>query len=724
MTTKQKRRAPRLLPTVLLRVLPVAALVLIANWYVTGRSVYSTVQSTLIESLDREAEFGAATIASRLDTLLSAMRAVAGNDLIVNSLIDTASRETSIPTFMQSLRLPVSGGAKITLTDYRGRLIASNTNDIKMSDYFVPKSSFDGTYMRLDRSGATFAVPILYSGRAEGAIVVRCNQFHFQELLALNLPTTVTAILSNGSALYSSNWEVPLEDVLSTDTESSEWITRKINVPGYDTLQIVVAESASKAFAPVADIKNQMLLGVAVALLVFTFCVWFTAYLTTRPLRSFGDEIKTIGDAQDLSRRAKLPGVAEFDRLTETFNAMLERMQAVLVSHEQLDRENKIRERVEKALRKSERQYRDMIDGSGRGIYIYDGGRLLFANQAFADMLDYETPQDALDKCDLEDLFDAEIFTDLNSQIVNCDEVGAMVKRHEICLRPGQANEIWFENVSRAVHWEGRIAVEGSLIDITERKAVEKLKNEFVSIVSHELRTPLTSVTGSLSLIQSGALGALPEKVAPLIKIAQANSERLVSLVNDILDVEKIESGHMEFHLEPTNAVELATRALTENAFYGAKFGVEFELKADCAEAYVSADADRLQQVLANLLSNAAKFSPKGGRVVLKLSAVGNSIRFSVIDRGAGIPASEHENIFEKFRQADSSDTRAKAGTGLGLSICRSMVENHGGRLQVKSEVGSGSIFYFDLARVSAPAQLPSTAASADSSHDAALSTG
>ena len=265
-------------------------------------------------------------------------------------------------------------------------------------------------------------------------------------------------------------------------------------------------------------------------------------------------------------------------------------------------------------------------------------------------------------------------------------------------------SDTWYEITSRTITWQGREAVQCSLTDISARKEVEQLKSEFVSIVSHELRTPLTSVTGSLGLIQSGALGALPDKVEPLIKIAHSNTQRLVSLVNDILDVEKIEAGHMDFHMAPVDATELCAQALAENVFYGAKFGVTFELQPEVSEAYVSADADRLLQLLANLLSNAAKFSPEGGRVVLKLSDHDDAIRFSIIDEGAGIPAAKLDTIFEKFKQADSSDSRAKAGTGLGLAICQSIAEHHGSRIAVSSVQGEGSTFYFDLKRTAAPA--------------------
>ncbi len=158
----------------------------------------------------------------------------------------------------------------------------------------------------------------------------------------------------------------------------------------------------------------------------------------------------------------------------------------------------------------------------------------------------------------------------------------------------------------------------------------------------------------------------------------------------------------MEFHLDPVDATELCAQALAENVFYGAKFGVTFEFQPEIAEAQVSADKDRLLQLLANLLSNAAKFSPEGGRVVLKLTDHEGAVRFSVIDEGAGIPASKLDTIFEKFKQADSSDSRAKAGTGLGLAICQSIAENHGSKIHVSSQEGKGSIFYFDLEQVAA----------------------
>ena len=686
-------QAPRLLPQVLLRVLPVAVLVLSVAWYATNSLVYSSVHSELIEKLEREAEFGAETVAARLDTLFSSMRAVAGNDLVINSLVDKVSREAYIPTFMQSLRLPGPEGAKIAFTDYRGRLIASNSDSISHSDYFVTGYALDGFYMGLDDTGATFAVPVLYGGRQEGAIVVRYNKLHFQNLLAVTAGTEVSSVLHGDRVLQSSDWAIALPTRPSDGSAEEDFVVHTVDVPGYAELRFVVAEPVETAFATVNKIAKLMLIAIVVALVALVLGIIFTA----RPLFAFAQEIKAIGNAEDLERRVGSVGIAEFDRLATSFNAMLERMQRVLVSHDRLDQENQARKRAERALRRSERRYRDVIEGSTRGIFICSGDAILFANQMLAAVFGYNDPEELIANAKVSDLFAEDICEWLQAQAGAEPDATAI---RELKTVAADGTVTWYENVARTVVWQGHEAVQCSVTDISERKEVEQLKNEFVSIVSHELRTPLTSVTGSLDLIQSGALGELPKKVEPLIKIAHSNSQRLVALVNDILDVEKIEAGHMEFHMEPVEVIELGAQALAENAFYGAEFGVSFELQPEMDRAYISADKDRLRQVLANLLSNAAKFSPTGERVVLKLSEHGQVIRFSVIDRGPGIPEAKLETIFEKFKQADSSDSRAKAGTGLGLAICQSIAEHHGSRIEVSSREGEGSTFHFDIERI------------------------
>jgi PAS domain S-box-containing protein len=233
--------------------------------------------------------------------------------------------------------------------------------------------------------------------------------------------------------------------------------------------------------------------------------------------------------------------------------------------------------------------------------------------------------------------------------------------------------------------------------DITERKQIEQMKSEFVSTVSHELRTPLTSIAGSLGLLAGGAAGPLPERADRLIRIAHGNSERLVRLINDILDIEKIESGRMTFDVRPLPVRPLLDQAIQANRAFAEGFGVDLTLTAGGEGLVVLADQDRLMQVVTNLLSNAAKFSPKGGVVEVGAGLRGRSVRISVADRGAGIPEEFKPRIFGKFAQADSSDTRQKGGTGLGLSIVKEIVVRLGGTVGFESAPGQGTIFHVDL---------------------------
>ena len=216
-------------------------------------------------------------------------------------------------------------------------------------------------------------------------------------------------------------------------------------------------------------------------------------------------------------------------------------------------------------------------------------------------------------------------------------------------------------------------------------------------MVSHELRTPLTSIKGALSLIKTGAIGDIPDKLKRMLDIAYNNSDRLIRLINDILDIEKIESGKMDFQIAPINLVALLEQAIEANKEYGANRGVSFALVTEVHRAMIDGDHDRLMQVLANLMSNAVKFSPEGGIVGITLSRHESGYRIEVADTGPGIPLEFRDKIFEKFSQADSTNSRQKGGTGLGLNISKAIVETLGGRIGFESEVGKGATFYFDL---------------------------
>ena len=240
--------------------------------------------------------------------------------------------------------------------------------------------------------------------------------------------------------------------------------------------------------------------------------------------------------------------------------------------------------------------------------------------------------------------------------------------------------------------------------DLSDRKRVEHMKNEFVSTVSHELRTPLTSIRGSLGLLAGGAAGEIPPAGKALLDIANKNCERLVRLINDILDVEKIESGNMRFEPEVQPLLPLAEQAVAATNAFASQFQVSFDLRSDSGDLMVLVDTDRLTQVIVNLLSNASKFAPPGDIVEVRLLRKARVARLSVIDHGVGIPPEFRERIFQKFAQADSSDIRQKGGTGLGLNISKAIIERHHGVMDFISEPGVRTEFYFELPLAPVPA--------------------
>ncbi len=239
--------------------------------------------------------------------------------------------------------------------------------------------------------------------------------------------------------------------------------------------------------------------------------------------------------------------------------------------------------------------------------------------------------------------------------------------------------------------------VVGIATDITERARIERLKNEFVSIVSHELRTPLTSIRGSLGLLDGGVAGQLPGRAHDLVKIALTNTERLIRLVNDILDLDKIETGRLDLRSDSLDPVELADHAIAELAAYAEASGVAL-IREFSPTSEVRGDRDRLLQVLINLLSNAIKFSKPGDSIRLEIDlARPGAVRFAVCDEGPGIAEDQMPKLFRKFSQLDESDTRATGGSGLGLAISKAIVDAHGGTIGVTSKPGMGARFHFEI---------------------------
>jgi len=247
-------------------------------------------------------------------------------------------------------------------------------------------------------------------------------------------------------------------------------------------------------------------------------------------------------------------------------------------------------------------------------------------------------------------------------------------------------------------YWQA-LAARAELVHAKEAaEAANLAKGQFIANVSHELRTPLTAIVGALSLVESGAPENIPPQTMKLIEMAYQNGKQLSTLINDILDFEKLNAGGMTFHCRPMALMASIRNALELNQSYAERYHVAFVLENTLPEeTRVFADGQRLLQVMANLLSNASKHSPAGENVMISLRRMDSRLRVAIRDRGPGIPEAFREHIFEKFAQADDSSTNKDSGTGLGLAISKAIIEGMGGTIGFDSRAGQGATFYFDL---------------------------
>ncbi len=356
---------------------------------------------------------------------------------------------------------------------------------------------------------------------------------------------------------------------------------------------------------------------------------------------------------------------------------------------------------AEEALHLATRQRELILESVGDGIFGIDlEGRLTFINQAAARALGY-TPEQLTGR-DVHDVIhhshaDGTPYSKATSPILQ-----AMRRRETIRMRDEvfwrqDGSSVPVEYSASPLVQDGQIS--GMVVafqDVSERRRLEKMKDEFISTVSHELRTPLTSLRASLGLISSGSLDKRPEKQRQMVEMAIGNCDRLIRLVNDILDFDSVERGRLPLNRQPVEAVDLLRRAA--DVAHNSASQVHISFRIDAAPGPVLADQERILQVLNELVSNAIKFSPPETVIRLAAQPAGpGETCFIVEDQGRGISAEKLERIFERFQQGDASDSRALGGTGLGLALCRSIVEQHQGRIWAESEPGKGSRFLFTL---------------------------
>lgn len=374
--------------------------------------------------------------------------------------------------------------------------------------------------------------------------------------------------------------------------------------------------------------------------------------------------------------------------------------------------------RAEEQLRALIRQSNSVLESIGDGIYGIDlDGRVTVVNPAAAQMLGYR-PEELLGK-NMHELVHYKKPDGTPYPEGECPIRGSVHDLNSVRV----ANEVFWrkDGTSFPVEYVARPQIEAesadlrsgtrgergravgvvvAFADISERYALDRMKDEFISTVSHELRTPLTSLRGALELITGGALQQRPEKAERMMEIAVDSTDRLVRLVNDILDLERIKSGRSQLHLCSCSMEELFRRATTNLRGAATQANIRFSIEPN--DVVVWCDPDRILQMLTNLISNAIKFSPPPSTVASEIMLTATTVMpdealVAVQDHGRGIPADQLQTIFDRFKQVDASDSRTIGGTGLGLAICRSIVTQHRGHIWATSKLGEGSTFHFTL---------------------------
>ncbi|HEX2526665.1 MAG TPA: ATP-binding protein [Geminicoccus sp.] len=471
-----------------------------------------------------------------------------------------------------------------------------------------------------------------------------------------------------------------------------------------DTLNAIQTVSAQETYERVAELlaraKRNLFIWALIGLLgalAVVFCLFALEKRVLRPLR----ELTTaIGRLSERDTAISVPKPVRGDELGAMAKALRSSRANMLWTQRLRAARDRLERQTTQAIRDREIRLQAMFDSVSDGIMTlhHSTGVIESMNMAASRIfaLDPETTKGRQVTTILPDL-------DVRNCVAKAkqDSEGDRLLGvpHEIVGLRSDGSVIPIEATLVETPLASGSVFTVSLRDITERKKVDRMKSEFISTVSHELRTPLTSIRGSLDLLLNTRAGDLSQQARYLVDMARRNAERLLLLVNDILDVERIESGQLSFSFQTFDLVPLIRSAIETNQNFAISQGVKLSLVQAPESSYVSGDPDRLMQVMANLLSNAAKFSGQNANVTVEVIEEGDFVRTVIHDTGPGIPPDFHSRIFQKFAQADSSDNRKQSGTGLGLSISKAIVERHGGRIGFASRPGSTQ-FFFRLPRV------------------------
>ncbi|MDH3660142.1 MAG: ATP-binding protein [Alphaproteobacteria bacterium] len=698
------------------RVLPVVVLVLlILDWFAwTG--MRHEVSSELQSRLHRQAEQYAQLIALKLETVIGTATSVAKNDLIVNAIMDVEGRDSYIPVFFETAQVPGLAGAEITLTDYKGRSIASNREDVDYSGASWLTRVLNGeVWHNVSNSAFIVAAPVMLADRGEGMIVIRYGSEQLARLLTVPARVdAVTVLADTADPVYSSNPEFSAVALVDDDS-MSEWVMKSATIPGFDELELWAADRQAKAVGRVKRLEYYLGANMLTSIAAVVVAIVATAMIGTRPILGFIGDVEQITQTGDLSQTIKTKGTSEFHRLASAFNRMLESLQSTAASRDALQKLNAGLEEANRALDQAKDRFQLALRSTSAGVWERDlaTGELYWSDQ-LKEMLGIVDP----DFAPTYNAFLARLHPDDRDELEEeCEQRFEQKQPFDLeCrMRHEDGSYIWMRHTGQA-EWDedgNLVRMAGSFQDITSRKTAEferdghaaelersnRELDDFAHIASHDLKEPLRAISNHARFLLEDYEEKLDEdgvrRLNRLIKL----SHRMEKLITDLLFYSRIRKAEVESEPVDLNAiiadidVSLADMMRQRNA----------RLVLSEPLPKVVAARPHMRTVFQNLITNAIKYNDSEEKIIEigfddgsdRADGVSGSV-FHVRDNGIGIDDAHKDDVFRIFKRLNTDKTYGE-GTGAGLTFVKKIIENHGGEIWLESEPGKGTTFFFTL---------------------------
>lgn len=703
----------RLLPSGLLtravvRVLPLTILVMLAIGMATSRIVETTITRQTHTNMMKDARFGAQAVAASLTAILRSVRSIASNELVINALVDVEARQAYLPLFFNQMQVAGLGpGGRIAFTDYKGRVVASNWNAPNQTNaiWLSRVIESDKEYLEFDAEGALFVVPVAYHGKPEGAIVVSFPKSMMADVFGLSVGAKAAHVSTPQSDIFTSD-PAFAKAYRAGIAEREGWIQAHASVPGYPGIQVTVAERSHVAFAVMNSLKTALTIAIVLAILALTSGTIATAYFTTNPIRRFADELEKFGAAEDIGRRISAKGSAEFNDLVAAFNAVFDRLQAMVESHADLADQYKTHQQMEKRLQLENAHFATALENMAQGLCVFDKDqRVVVSNERYASIYgltsDQVKPGTSLEEI-LHARVEADAFVGENPDAYLKERLswGGNREHEGACyhtLRDGRIIRI------------ARVPlVDGSWVatheEVNASETPERSSDDVLSFISDEIHGPLEALVEALRL--AGMEGHYPstEMTGPLLQVAYRDADTTKSLIADILEMEAIRSGQLVLSKTETDIVDLADHAIEHVLSFEDASEVNLRLEESVENAKVEVDEDRMQRVISRLLSSAVRSSAPNTEIILRLSRDSGKIRIAVAVEGAAAPDELQLLISDDSKTPDEPASMAR-GNELAFGVAKSMIEHHESVFRIEAAGDLGWTCYFDLDECDPPAR-------------------